>query len=628
MSNNVIAYTLALCLLSSSLAHGQTPSSKPVTSSKKNTTATTSKPAKASAADTRTEEQRTVAISLLTVLADEAHKFQDLNLRARVQAKVADALWKTDADRARQLFRRAWDDAVAVENDEKSQAEEKRTPAKGSTRTSTKLRAEILRLAAVRDRKLAEEFLTKLSDEVKQQTSDASNNGAPSNSSDPLELSPIEAKRLDLANDLLKSSELESAVQIAGPVLNRTTEQTVLFLSLLRAKNPTAADNLYLALLGRAMAEPTADAVTVSLLSSYIFSPQFFVTVTHEGFTNTSQYGKSAPPSDLPQNVRAAFFRAAASILLRPILPPDQDQTVAGRPGAYFTITRLLPLFERYAPDYVPDLQARRIALSTPQIAQVFNPKTNEHLNEGLTSTNRATSERQDQIDVNSLTDASARDRIYAEKARMAAMKDDDHARDFADKIEDTELRQQVRADIDFILVRQAVNRKETEEVLRLTTSGNLTHPQRAWALTEAARLFKNSSPDRASSLLNEAAIEARRIEETDPDRVHALIAVAAQLHDIDKARTWEIMTEVVKAANKCKDFAGEDVQINVSMHVGEAILQRKFTMPSFNLAAIFNLLAKDDLNLAISMARDFAAEAPRSLALISIANSVLNGEA
>jgi len=46
-------------------------------------------------ADPLAEARRTMASSLLTSLADEARSFRDLALRARVQARSADALWNT-----------------------------------------------------------------------------------------------------------------------------------------------------------------------------------------------------------------------------------------------------------------------------------------------------------------------------------------------------------------------------------------------------------------------------------------------------------------------------------------------------------------------------------------------------
>src|SRR5262249_1602692 len=125
-------------------------------------------------ADAEAAQQRTVAISLVTSLADEARSFKDQTRRARVQARAADVLWDTDPDRARELFRRAWEAAEIVDAEAaRKRAEEmKRLEAEGGPvviRGGPDLRSEVLRLAGKRDRKLGEEFLKAL-DEAAEKT--------------------------------------------------------------------------------------------------------------------------------------------------------------------------------------------------------------------------------------------------------------------------------------------------------------------------------------------------------------------------------------------------------------------------------------------------------------------------
>jgi hypothetical protein len=66
---------------------------------------------KAEEPDAEAEQQREVALSLVISLADEARSFKDQTRRARIQARAADVLWASDPERARELFKRAWDSA-------------------------------------------------------------------------------------------------------------------------------------------------------------------------------------------------------------------------------------------------------------------------------------------------------------------------------------------------------------------------------------------------------------------------------------------------------------------------------------------------------------------------------------
>ena len=65
--------------------------------------------------DPEIQQRRSIALSALQSLAIEARSYRDEPLRARVQARVADALWDQDKDGARSLFRRAWDVAETLE---------------------------------------------------------------------------------------------------------------------------------------------------------------------------------------------------------------------------------------------------------------------------------------------------------------------------------------------------------------------------------------------------------------------------------------------------------------------------------------------------------------------------------
>src|SRR5438132_10958361 len=62
-------------------------------------------------------ERRAQAQSLLISLAADAGSYNDQKLRARTQARIADVLWDADAERARTLFRKAWDAAEIVDQE-------------------------------------------------------------------------------------------------------------------------------------------------------------------------------------------------------------------------------------------------------------------------------------------------------------------------------------------------------------------------------------------------------------------------------------------------------------------------------------------------------------------------------
>ncbi|MBA3766427.1 MAG: hypothetical protein H0W99_05455, partial [Acidobacteria bacterium] len=155
--------------------------------------------------------RRAEAIALLRETAERARSFDDLFYRARIQALAADALWSYDEEHARSIFRRAWEAARA--SDKAEQEEVVGT-------TITEARDEVLLKAAARDTRLAEVFLKDLLDADKAEEESA----AQAQRARPTPwrgLDAADAERLEIAYDLLKNNESNSAAQMASPLVNR-----------------------------------------------------------------------------------------------------------------------------------------------------------------------------------------------------------------------------------------------------------------------------------------------------------------------------------------------------------------------------------------------------------------------
>jgi hypothetical protein len=595
------------------------------------------------------ELKRTTAISLVSSLAEDARTFRDPALRARVQARAADALWETEREKSFTLFRRAWDEAEAADAEAdrrvaEDRARQQRERGYASVQIGPSLRTEVLRLAAKRDRALGEEFLTKLDEARKKELeSAATSNERPTDAGrgpqseqqrpDPMDTPPAVAKRLRLAIQLLQDGDVERATQFADPALGAVTPPGLEFLTRLRAKNAQAADERYAAMVGRAASNPAADANTASLLSSYLYSPTLYMTFSADAGSNANSWGngpdRPMPPADVPPQIRAAYFRAAASILLRPTPTPDQDRTSAGRAGWYMVIARLLPLFDQYLPDRAAALRGKQASLA-PDAPDGIRGQNNNALTRGLVpeDPNRdRVAETLNRLD--RAKTADDRDAVYVDAVFDALRQKDARLEEFLGKIENTDTRQKLRAYIDMEAAREAVNEKNVTEALRIARGNTLTSIQRAWVLTEAARLTAKEEPGRAVEILDEALTEAKeRIDAASRERVSALVAIATQLHDLDRARTWEVMLDVVKAANSAKEYTGEDGRISTRFQTKNMTMASSNTAQSFDLTDIFTKLAREELQRAADLARGFEGEAPRAFATLAVARSVLEAKA
>jgi hypothetical protein len=570
-------------------------------------------------------------------------------LRARVQVQAADALWETDKERARALFRRAWDAAELADTENTRRGEEQnRATGRSGTRglNLPNLRGEVLRLAAKRERALGEEFLLKMEEARKREASElnnasasvpaagtgsaagtagGANSGGQPARRDPDAVPPDVARRLRLAMQFLEDSDIERALAFADPVLNNVNPSSVEFLVLLREKSAQEADKRFNALLANTAINPNSDAGDILLLASYVLTPGLYMTMGQGGQgVSTSQRRRDITTPELPAALRVGFARAASQVLLRPLPQEDQDATATGRIGTFFVISRLLPFFEQVIPEGVPALRARLAALN-PDIPEQARKGLGEDLTRGLVPED--TRDRvQESLDAAArATDPRERDTAYLRAAQEAAFKGDARARDYADKIEDPDLRRQVRGFIDFSLLNRAVtDKKDGLEVLRLAATGELTPVQRTWAYTEAARLLAKDDRPRALEALEAAATSAKGIDAEDPDRVRATVAVATRFFEFDRNRAWEIMADAVKAANAAPEFTGSDAGLAARIQTRNQRSTINFPAPVFDLTGVFQTLAKEDMNRAVALAQTFTGESPRAIATLAIARAVL----
>ena len=582
------------------------------------------KPEKDPEAERLVRERRENAQSLLISLAADAAKFNDQTLRARTQARIADVLWSADPERARTMFRAAWDAAETVDaqNRQVTLEEIKQQQAKqGNVATAgrTSIRNEILRLAAKHDRALGEEFLTKLKTEKEQEAKAA----VDSHRSDRFNSPEAMNQRLMLARQLL-DVDVERAIQFADPALGSITMETLNFLSYLREKDAAAADRRYEGMLGMAAASLQSDANTVSLLSSYIFTPHLFIMFEGAGGTNSSSSGPNHLPIDAPPQLRAAFFNTAAQILLRPQAPPGEDQSSSGAEGKYLVMKRLLPLFEQLAPREIAEAVRAQMEALGGSMSNDLRQRDDEPLREGIRPQKADADRLQNILDkIDHAETAEERDQLYLELASIAAESMDPKARDYAAKIADDDLRKQVAPFIDARLMMRAVDKKDADRLLDAVRIGELTHFQKAWALSRAARFLAKTDPEKASSLIEEATEEARRIDVSDADRPRALLAVADAILIVDRSKLWDLMSEITRAANSAENFTGEDGVMRVRLITKEMSSIHSTSVGEFDLRGVFSELAREDYNRTIELARLFEREAPRATATIAIARTV-----
>ncbi len=570
--------------------------------------ASPAKPTNNAEAERIRNERRQQARTLLVSLATEARSFRDQSLRTRTLTRIAELLWPVDNEQARALFHRAWEAAEITDQDEK---------------TDQNFRQQLLTVAGRLDRELAEEFLQKMKDE--QERSDPKQK----DSSDVWELDQASEHRLEVAVSLLRSGDVERALQFADPVLNRVTISTINFLTDLRDKAPAEADQRYAALLAASANAAGTDANTVSLLSSYLFSPQTYFTFTREGVGDTGMPRTSLPAPNVTPQLRLAFFQMAAAILSRPQPPPEQDQTTTGIAGKYMLLKRLLPVFDAMAPREIAAAMHSQFDALSSLVGKDLREQQDVPLKRGLEPEKSLDERLQPLLDqIDHARTSAEQDDLYFRLAVISTYNDDLRARVYVGKIAESEFRKRAQAWVDWELVIQAIEKKKVPRALELLRLGELNHVQKVWVMTQSAKLLAKTDSQKALSLTEEAADEAHRIEGSDADRPRSLIGIANAFQLLDASRVWDALFEAVKAANAAEGFTGDKEAIKTFMNSKGQLFTKTHPVADFDLRGIFEQVVRSDYDRAIELAAGFQSEAARANATIAMARAVLSDTA
>ena len=546
-------------------------------------------------------------IARLSALAADAQTFES-PLRSHIQTQVANLVWNFDRTFARDLFLKAWEAAESADREagQKRQDDDAR-----------EARREVISAVWQRDHVLGEQLLAKL---IRDKEDNESANGS---STEPVrKVSRDELERLNVATQLLENGDPAEAAKFAGDVLNRAVIPSLRFLSKLREKNPTAADEFYISLLARIASDPAADANTVSLLSSYIFTPYLYVTIASNGFPRIVQNSGETASADVSPRIRLMFLDAAAQILLRPTPNPSAQR------NTYMVAIRLLPVFEQYNPSLATQLKSMIGELSSAIPSGLKNPEMVSKLRSGMNNPDSNENVRDILQRAKQLTNASMRNQLYIRAAILAAGQGDRSAIRVLQEIDSDDLRDRVRSYVYMLLAKHALTKKDLETALEFARSESLSPIERVWIYTEAVDLIKTKkSRGNVTDLLVQAVVLARKMDSADPNRARALTGVALQFMRYKRELAEQYLIEAVAAANKTDTLDSDDGVLEIRLETPVGDWSTSFNAPNFRLKTLFRDLAKENFFQAINMSENLKSKEVRSAAIIAIAETVLTNQ-
>jgi hypothetical protein len=597
--------------------------------------------------------RRSRAISVLIETAEAARAFKDLQYRARIQLIAADALWSFDQVRARQIFRRAWEAATAADRAEQRATEEETGIFSNSDEIDvTAARDAVLSKVAARDEKLADLFMRELMDESRRAESRKENQ--PTRRTPWREMSPLGARRLALAYELLNRGDNSNAARVAEPLIDEgVSGDLVEFLVRLslpvmiddrgNSKSSFYADKLYLRLAEKAAADPNADANDVLLLSSFLISPNLLMVVDEKGSLQFRSLTSSPFMTDAPTLEGLSFntfYKLAVRVLLQR-WPAVQQRTlnpVQDRIARYIAIGRLIPFFEQAGPKFTQYIPVMRSQLT--QLSSEMEDARRDALSAQFELTSLKRKNRSDPLapqleQLARASDKQERDRISFAIARRAAHELLwDRAQRAAYQIEDADLR---RATLSFIAVSQIADisraykddkEDDFESVARFVRRADAPPFASAWGLAEAAVIAaRKKNRNEVDALLSEAQSYAERADKDSRQRVTAYIVITSAAARVKAERAWDFLSILVRAANSTPDYMGDETALATSADENtsaEASEELTIASDSFRLDSIFATMARIDFDKTIAQAQALTSEIPRAYARLAAARAEL----
>jgi hypothetical protein len=543
-------------------------------------------------------QQTSRITSLLELLADEARASDDLAFAVRAQAQAATLLWSRDAERAKSIYRRAFESLAAPPS---TKPGDQKATAIGSSSAGPRpdlsaarqrqLRSELLNQIAARDPDLAEELAGSIADKLENSSrgcKDGTSQDCGSNGPNPAPSIARPAMSTGLTREDTERREL--LMSAALQVVEREPQQAMAFaqmsvalgissylarfLTLMRAVDAERADLLFSNVVARLEESPEVNLTEIHALGSYVVSV----------VNTTSEHTLSKP-------LVVRFLNLALNKISRDESDPSAI-TSRDESAAYFIGRQLTDLVARYLPDRAGQLQS---------YIGYGSDAGNDALIDAADLGVRGPADlARDAIET---TDKGERDSLWARAALgWLARSGFKEAEEATFKISNEAMRDRVMIQI----AQRYSSAKRIEDALALARRVVDLSLRADVVVMLANAVLAARDEVRAIELLNEAATYSAKAALID--RARSLIKIAGSFAAFDDVRSFETLQSAIKAINETikRQQDSKDEPASATKANGT----RVFALDDLNGASLERTLAslaKADFDRALSLAEQLS---------------------
>lgn len=451
-----------------------------------------------------------------------------------LQARLADVVWDRDQSLAERLLSRSFELTIALLKD---------PPLVDSNSADPQmLFAHISSVAAKHDESLEK----KLRERWNVAIASVAEKGNELKS-DPAQMAYL---LLYQSTNYLKSDEQKARQLFRQSVSLRVTQDHCFFLLDQRQHVPDITDTLFSDTLDALAQRPLADANELLMLSSYLFSPDGFITYVLISGYNTANVTSNM--SAMPKN------RALAKRYLGLLLAKINANELIPQAVAHFALKNLLPQYQRLAPKLLNDVYAKMATL-LPSVSKDDSSTFDSAQKGSNASEAEKIADWEKRLEkADKLEKEDWRDYEYFTILFGYLLPNNDFTRalSIAGKISNQELREKSGDIVNLAALQAKLEKPEAASSVFESDFNKLKTPlARVVGLSTLGQVrLKQKATGDALRLFGQAAGEANKIKE-DQDRLQAKLMLVQLFLDADSTAGFERAAETFKEVNQFSDF-------------------------------------------------------------------------
>ena len=503
---------------------------------------------------------------LLSHLADQARLSEDLAFAVRAQSQAALLLWPYDCERARAIFRQAFQSLA-------------REPLGQSDRRQ--LREELLNRIASRDTGLAEELaraLVYLADNQKDARADAERR----------ELLITVALQI-VERDPYRAMAL-GQLSLGSPATNREegaliSQNFARLLVLMRAVDSGLSDLLFSSAVIRLERSQAINLDDIHTLGSYLVSSV-----------------NSATKDSISRQVIERFLSLAFNQIMLHRNSEERGKPDEA-PAVYFITRQLTDLFARYMPDRFKKVQRK---IDEMNEASALDRTADLGLAQPTSPADIAG-------DARASSNESERDSLYARAALGWLAKGEmNEAQSAARSIANRDMRDRVLAQI----ARRQTSEGRIDEAVAVALRIEDDTARVSALVKLAGAALASRDRVRAIELLDEAEAEAIKAQPTVA-RAQSLLTIVSSFSAVDTVRAFEVMQSAIKSINEIPSPAGQ--KRFTGNQQPDVVATASADLYNLNFESTLSVLAQTDFDRALLLAQQLTIKDASLIAQLAV---------